>query len=278
MDGRRREKDPICTNTVRPSSFVLRPIPFLFLLLGLVFLAACGGDRTATPTPPQVQAVPTYTPTPAAIAAGEQPRTAQKNDAGSARPPEVPTPTPTATPTPPPTPAPDERLAQAAHLHRYGYYTDEQWMLLGLLADPNATSAQRLTARYRLAESYLAEDNFALALETLDAFQLEAVALPEDDPRRSNSLFLRAEALAGLGRASEAAAAYLTFLETHPALTGVVQELVAEAWLAANEQGRAAAALRAAADATEDRVERVRLLERMAGVLEAGERWQEAAD
>ncbi len=245
---------------------------FLLLLLALL-LAACGDDPQPTPTPTPIAAtVPTFTPTPVAAAPAavqSQPRALSPESK-----PVVPL--PTDTPTPAATPDADERLAQAAHLHRYGYYTDEQWLLLGLLADAGASDAQHLTARYRLAESYLAEDNFGLALDSLDKFQGDALSLPADDSRRVNALFLRGEALVGLNRMGEAAAAYQTFLESHPDLTGVVQEIVGDGWQRAGDSTQAATAYRRAADATADRVETVRILEKLAEQLEGAGRWAEA--
>ncbi len=183
---------------------------------------------------------------------------------------------PTDTPTPAATPAPQERLAQAAHLHRYGYYADEQWLLLGVLADERADKTDQLTARYRLAESFLAEDNFTQSLDSLDKFQSEASALAADDPQRIKAIFLRGEALAGLNRMEEATGAYQTFLASHPDLTGVVQEIIGDGWQRAGDSDRAGEAFRLAADATADRVETVRLLERLAELREGQGRWGEA--
>jgi len=241
----------------------------LALLLLALLLAACGDDPTPTPFPTAVSA-PTFTPTALAPAAAQA---ANRSLSPESKPLVI----PTDTPTPAATPGPDARLLQAAHLHRYGYYTDEQWLLLGLLADAGADDAHQITARYRLAESYLAEDNFTQALDALDKFQLESIALSTDDPRRVNAIFLRGEALAGLGRMSEAAAAYRTFLESHPDLTGLVQEIIGDGWQQVGDDRRAASAFRLAADATADRVETVRLLERLAGLLENQGRWAEAA-
>lgn len=244
----------------------------LVLFLIALLLTACGDDPTPTAVPSSIPAtVPTFTPTPvtAAPAANQPPNRAISPESK---------PVVVATDTPAATPNTDERLVRASHLHRYGHYTDEQWLLLGLLADTGADESQRLTVRYRLAESYLAEDNFALALDSLDKFQGEAVALAADDPRRVKAIFLRGEALAGLNRMSEAAAAYQTFLESHPDLTGVVQEIIGDGWQRAGSDNRAGDAFRLAADATADRVETVRLLEKLAEALETENRWSEAAD
>ncbi|RLT39417.1 MAG: hypothetical protein DWI57_10280 [Chloroflexi bacterium] len=245
------------------------PLRYLFLLLTLLLLSACGDDPTPTPVPGSSPAVvPTFTPTPLAFPTEAQIRSTLPES----RPPiAVPN-----TPTPAATPDPESRLAQAAHLHRYGYYTDEQWLLLGLLADPGAGESQRFTARYRLIESYLAEDNFSQALDSLDKFQGEAIGLPADEPRRVKALFLRGEALSGLNRMDEAAPAYQTFLESYPDLTGVVQEIVGDGWQRAGDNSQAASAFRLAADATADRVETVRLLDKLAGLLEGQGRWAEA--
>lgn len=244
---------------------------YILFLLALLLLAACGDDPTPTAIPIRAAVVPTFTPTPLLpvhSAPTAQPRELSPEGRAPIQ--------PTDTPTPAATPDPDERLAQAAHLHRYGYYTDEQWLLLGLLADSGADQSHRLTARYRLAESYLAEDNFALALDSLDKFQGEAIGLAADDARRAKAVFLRGEALVGLNRMGEAAAAYQTFLENHPDLTGVVQEIIGDGWLWAGDSNQAATAYRKAADATADRVETVRILEKLAEQLEGAARWAEA--
>ncbi len=168
-------------------------------------------------------------------------------------------------------------LDQAAYLHRIGDYTEEQRMLLARLADPEISSAQRQEAHYRLVLAYLANDQHAPALDTLEKFLLQAVSLPAEDPRRINSVFLRAEALAGLGRAAEAVAAYGTFLEQRPQVTGPVEESIADVWLAAGNWPRAANALRRAANEANDNGEKARLLERLAGAFEADGRWNDAA-
>jgi soluble lytic murein transglycosylase len=261
----------------------------LALFLVALLLTACGDDPEPTPMPATasaVVAVPTFTPTPSHLAVasaattvdapGENRSAAPESKPGVVLPTDTPTATATDTPTSAPTPDPDGQLAQAAHLHRYGYYTDEQWLLLGLLADAATDESHGLTARYRLAESYLAEDNFALALDSLDKFNAEAAALAADAPQQINAVFLRGEVLAGLNRMGEASAAYQTFLANHPDLTSVVQEIIGDGWQRAGDVDQTTAAFRLAADATVDRVERVRILEKLAGQLESAGRWADA--
>ncbi len=171
----------------------------------------------------------------------------------------------------------DQRLAQAAHLHRYGYYTEEQALLQAIVQDPQASPAQRLTARYRLAESYLADERPAAALSMLDQFLADGAALPEDDDRRVRALFLRGEALAALGRYSQAVAAYRAFLEYHPDLGEVVEPIIGQIWRQAGDLDRAAQAFQRAAELASDRVDQVRHLETVAGIREEQGRWADAA-
>ena len=181
------------------------------------------------------------------------------------------------------------RLEQAAYLHRIGNYTEEQRLLLALLTGSEAAIArqqetsrapleqERIAILYRLALSYLADEQPAPALDALEQFRLQAGSLPLEDPRRVNSVFLRAEALAGLGRSAEAVAAYDTFLEQSPQVTGAVKEIIADVWLAAGELPRAAHALRRAAHEATGTWEKARLLERLTAVFESDERWHDAA-
>lgn len=179
---------------------------------------------------------------------------------------------------------PASPLEQAAYLHRIGDYAEEQRILLSLLDDSqdrpsNAAQtdvfllAQQQEATYRLSLSYLADNQPAQALDTLEAFQQQAISLPAEDPRQHNLMFLRAEALAALGRTAEAVAAYSTFLEQYPQITGPLEKIMAEVWLAAGAWPQAADALRRAAAGTRDNWEKVRLLERLAETLEADGRW-----
>ena len=211
---------------------------------------------------------------------------------------------PTATATPPPAAepvTPASLLDEAAYLHQIGDYSQEQRLLQTLLADlrtepaqgrrtPAASRAQeRAAILYRLALAYLAGDNPEPALDALerlrrmgDSLAAGEISLPSASGEAVaqiliNSLFLRGEALAGVDRFTEAAAAYRAFLVQRPQLSGVVEERIADALLALDERSQAADALRRAAGAAITAVEEVRLLERLAAVLEGAGRWDEAA-
>ena len=206
----------------------------------------------------------------------------------------------------PPPPAeepvtPAALLDEAAYLHRIGAYSQEQRLLQTLLADLRTEPAQgrqisaasrtqeRAAILYRLALAYLADDSPELALDALarlrrmgDSLAAGEISLPSASGEAVaqiliNSLFLRGEALAGVDRFTEAAAAYRSFLEQRPQLSGVVEELIADALLALDERSQAADALGRAAGAAITADEEVRLLERLAAVLEGAGRWDEAA-
>ena len=154
---------------------------------------------------------------------------------------------------------------------------------------PASLLQQRSALFYQLALSYLAGGQPAAALDALDQLRHLGDLLPVDEAgprpdgedavaqRMINGIFLRAEALAAVGRSSEAVTAYRAFLERRPRLIDVVEESVADAWLAAGELSPAAGALRQAANHAVNRREETRLLDRLAGVLENMERWNEAA-
>ncbi|MBX3001481.1 MAG: tetratricopeptide repeat protein [Caldilineaceae bacterium] len=242
------------------------------------------GRRGSTAAAPQTQnvyqlpLVPTFTPTPqmgeAAISSQEEITASNSRVEAPALVAQIATETPV--PSPSATPIPAERLDEAAHLHRYGYYTEEQRLLLDLIDDANITLADRLEARYRLVRSYLAEDNYTSALAAVEQFKAEAVELPADDRRRINATFLEAEALAALRRFDPAIAAYTAFVAEHPELTETIYELMAQVYRDAGNPGGAAAAYRRAADATPNNSALARLLEAQASMLETAGRWLEA--
>ena len=178
-------------------------------------------------------------------------------------------------------------LQQAAWLHEDGDYSGAQRLLQALLADPQLTldqrqavpewAAIRAAARFQLALSYLADEQPVSALTVLEQISPQTGSLPADDPRRGHNVFLRAETLARLGRNAEAVAAYEAFLQQHAEVSAVVEERIADAWLAAGDWQQAANALRRAANHAGRNWEEVRLLDRLAGILEGNGRWSQAA-
>ena len=168
-------------------------------------------------------------------------------------------------------------LQQAAWLHEDGDYSGAQRLLQALLADPQITLDQRQEARFQLALSFLADGQPVSAFTVLEQLSPQAGSPDAADPRRSHAVFLRAETLARLGRNAEAAAAYEAFLQQHAEVTAVVEERIADAWLAAGDWQQAANALRRAANHAGRNWERVRLLDRVAGILEGNGRWGQAA-
>ena len=288
---------------------------FLSLLLLLALLLTACRDRRAAPTVVATDAAQPAPVTATSAAATSAAATLQAPTARAAAPtseqPSSPASSPRSAPTSPPAsptprppataepPAPASPLEQAAYLHSIGEYGQEQRLLNTLLADPQTSfgrqqetpaaslEQQRSAILYRLALSYLASEQPARALNALDQFRLLGEFLPVDDSSASpsaqeialftiNSDFLRAEALAGVGRSAEAVIAYRTFLEERPQVAGIVEEIIADTWLAVGERSQAANALREAANYAATAREKVRLLERLAGVLEGMGRWDEA--
>ena len=159
----------------------------------------------------------------------------------------------------------------------------------GRQTPPASRTQERAAILYRLALAYLADDNPEQALDALeqlrrmgDSLAAGEISLPPASGETVaqiliNSHFLRGEALAGVDRFTDAAAAYRSFLERQPQLSGVVEELIADALLAVDERSQAADALRRAADEAITADEEIRLLERLAAVLEGVGRWAEAA-
>ena len=261
----------------------------LSILTALALLLTACGNRNATATAAVSLSAQTETPIPPAAsppASTATPSPASTETAPATR---------AAAPAPSSTPAaqsnslaprqrvtvepfaPASPLQQAVWFHEVGDYSAEQRLLRTLLADPQITLAQQQEARYQLALSFLADEQPVSAANVLDQFSLQAGSLPADDPRRSRTVFLRAEALARVGRNAEAVAAYEAFLQQHPHVTSVVAERIADAWLAAGDWPQAANALRRAADHAANNWEKVRLLDRLAGTLEGNGRWSQAA-
>ena len=211
---------------------------FTCLLLLALLLAGCR-NRRAQPAPTH-QPAPTAALRAAADTAASTPAAAPP----ATSPPPSPTPPPPAT-AEPLTPA--SLLEQAAYLHRIGDYSHEQHLLETALAanqtapaQPRETPAgapvqERSALLYQLALSYLAGGQPAAALDALERL---GDLLPADSAgpqpdggadavaqRMIDSIFLRAEALAGVGRSAEAVIAYRAFLEKRPQLIDVVEEV-----------------------------------------------------
>jgi soluble lytic murein transglycosylase len=187
------------------------------------------------------------------------------------------TPVPTATPAPTPSPtatlAPPAQLAEGLRLHRLGDYMAARDRLAALLAVEGLDRTIRLQARFQLVKSYLADSYYGealVALEQLDgeftlALNGEANLTPAlDQELGGKAEFLRAVALAGLGRYGEALAAYGRFLDAYPALAAAVEPRIAQTHLALGNSAGAAAAYRAAADAATEVTQQVTLLEALA--------------
>lgn len=174
------------------------------------------------------------------------------------------------------TPAPAARLLEAARLHRFGYYQDEQWTLLALLSDPGLSEGDRLRGRRLLAESYLAADSYSQALSLLEEIESETAA--EVDDQRSALRFLRAEALVGLGRYEAAIPLYRSYLEANPSMEGSLEEIIGEAAEASGDHLQAALSYRRGSELAGSTSERARLLEEAAGSFQQIQRWSDAAD
>ena len=259
-------------------------LSFSILALLALLLIGCG-NRSAAATAATTSATTAATSPPAPPATSSP----AANDTAPATRAAAPTPAPSSTPTTRSNSsalllrataeafAAASPLQQAVWFHHVGDYSEEQRLLRTLLADPQITLAQLQEARFQLALSYLADEQPASAAYVLEQFSLQAGSLSADDPLRSRTVFLRAQALAAVGRNAEAVAAYEAFLQQHPQVTGVVEERIADAWLADGDWPQAANALRRAADHAARNWEKVRLLDRLAGTLEGHGRWSQAA-
>ena len=257
-------------------------------------------------TPPgTVQTVPTYTATPVATAQTEP--MAETPDAvvpaaadvpaTSAAPADTPVPTdtsapavaPTETATPlpaptqTPTPVAEQRLEVGAQLYRLGDYAAARTQFSALLASDAAPTDLRMRAQYEVAKSYVAENLYAEAIGVLDQLQAEGELGANDaapDPAQellTKAEYLRAQALAGLGRNDEAAAAFARFLQSYPSATAAVQPKLGRIYLAQGNIEAGNAAYFAAVDASTDAVHRVLLLEELAEIHTAAGRHAAAA-
>lgn len=178
-------------------------------------------------------------------------------------------------PTPPPTatPLPAEELAKGQELHRLGDTVAARSHLAALLNETGVDRAIRLQARFQLVKSYLADDAYSQALAELEQLNAEfpvaagseaALDTGVDQELAAKSEFLRAVALAGLGRYGESLTAYTRFLDAYPQLAAAIQPRIARTHLALGDAAGAAAAYRAAVDAAGARPQKAGLLELLA--------------
>ncbi|MFO7631429.1 MAG: transglycosylase SLT domain-containing protein [Caldilinea sp.] len=267
----------------------------------LLLAAGCSRNEAPTPTPTATStalAMPTFTPTPLA-ASTDAPAAdaATVSDSGVTI--RLPTPTPEPaiqspevanavdTDPEPTNPAATASTSSVAvdslelgrRLVRYGDYAAARTALNQIAADAAMPSERRAEALYDLGRAYLGEGLYGEALATFD--QLDALlAGAGSDPGQfgQKEHFLRGEALLGLGRYSEAVAAYWRFLEAYPWMNEAVQPRIARAYLALNDVDSAATAYRRASEDAGDRVARVSLLENQAqAYLDSGRFAQAAA-
>ncbi|MBK8048205.1 MAG: transglycosylase SLT domain-containing protein [Anaerolineales bacterium] len=134
--------------------------------------------------------------------------------------------------------------------------------------DAAAPSEIRREATYDLARAYLADGLYGEAVATLDNLD-QALAVDGVDPNQFGlkEQFLRGEAHMGQGQYDAAIAAYWRFLEAYPWMNEAVQPQIAGAYLALNDPGSAAVALRRAADAATSNSSKASLLEQLAQAL-----------
>ncbi|HRW49128.1 MAG TPA: tetratricopeptide repeat protein, partial [Caldilinea sp.] len=198
----------------------------------MAIVSGCNRDEPApTPLPaaeaPTAQLLPTFTPTPAgngsASTAATSPEPVQPISAPAEA---LPLPTPTPAPvidTPDvqsavpaaATPAEDP-LATGRRLLRYGDYVAARTALNQVATATNGDSVRRAEALYDLGRAYLGEGLYGEALATFD--QLDTLLAGSGDPGQfgQKEHFLRAEALTGMGRYTDAVAAYWQFLDAYP--------------------------------------------------------------
>lgn len=210
----------------RPMRFFcgFRPLVLCFLVLGMVVILAGCADPPPTPRPVEPTATATVaTPTVVTVAGATAPPT----DAPSATPTpsHTPTPsvtptntaTPTRTPTPSPTPLPSALMEEAWRHQQNGEYDLATELYLTVLEEavPAADAGQ---ARYRLAETYLLDGDYGLAVAAWEDF----IAEYPDDERQAAAHLMAARAYRATNQCELAVPHY----EAHLAQETVVADLV----------------------------------------------------
>jgi soluble lytic murein transglycosylase len=187
------------------------------------------------------------------------------------------------TPTPTVPPAPDDQLAQSVQLHRLGDYVAARSRLAALINDPETSQDIRLDARFYLIKGYLADGYYSEALAALEQLDTEfetattgGAAPAPVLARQTETHLLRALVFVGLGRYSEAIVAYQDAVANSPELAVSIQPRIARAYTTLGDDVNAAAAYRAAADASTDTVTQVVHLEALAATHSIAGRFDEA--
>ncbi|MCL7451982.1 MAG: transglycosylase SLT domain-containing protein [Anaerolineae bacterium] len=249
-------------------------------LASCVILAGCA-DAPPTPTAPVPSATATITmPTGVPATAGAAVTDPAPTPTATARSSPTPThtsspsPTPTWTPTLAPSPMaePSAQLDEGLELQANGEYDLAIEAFLGLLAD-SPTASQAREAHYRLAETYLLDQQYAAAAAAWEQF----LAQYPDDDRLPDAQLMAARAYHATNEWQKALPYYEAYLAARTVLADMVYEWIGDAHAALAvgsadmEAGlkEAIAAYRQAVQAVPARSARVGLLEKIAGVYVA---------
>ena len=257
-----------------------------WLILAWITLASClalAGCADAPPTPtalvPSATATveaPTEAPTETAgaVADASPAHTATSSPTPSQTPSATPTSTPTWTPTPTltpsPTPEPSAQLDEGLRLQANGEYDLAIAAFSDVLGD-SPTAGQARQALYRLAETYLLDQQYGPAADAWERF----IDQYPDDGQLPDAQLMAARALHAVNEWEKAIPYYEAYLSARTVLADMVYEWIGDAHAALAvdsadmESGlkEAIAAYRQAVQSVPDRSARVGLLEKLAGTL-----------
>ncbi len=155
----------------------------------------------------------------------------------------------------------EESLEAGIHLQDEGRYADAVAELRSLLASNPPQDVQR-QALLHLAHASLQAGDDSLAADNLAVF----LRRYPQDPQAPEATFWLGQARANLGDTAGAVEAFRSYLSQRPLLAGYVQGQIATALQKAGDLEEAAKAFRAAADAEPMAVNKVTMLEGLAGV------------
>ena len=252
--------------------------PILLLIAIIVFLWVRGDSSSSTAQNGQLQTITSSSIGTANDLPKGSGQSSEISDAANATTAPKPTSTPVLTA--------DERLSLGKELLRYGNHVAARSQLAVLLVPGGSERMIRLQAQYLMTKSYLAENFYTEAKSLLNELEAELAiettnAVGSSEPAtqalQHKVQFLHGETMTGLGRYPEAIASYEKFLEAYPLLAESVVPQIAQLHILSNDVAGAIEAYRRAADATEDRVEKVRLLETLAQFFTDSSRHAEAA-